>query len=70
MKGFKTTNEYADTLSGDFYEKCPKAVFAALAVSLGLLTCDEDFSKVESALIDEWKALHAAGIVPQKPINK
>lgn len=67
MKGFKTTNNYADALSGEFYEKCPKAVFAALAVSLGLLACDENFLKVESALIDEWKALHSAGIIPQKP---
>ena len=65
----KLSNEYVENaLSGDFYEKTPKAVFAALAVSL-ILAQDENFCTVEKRLKDEWEILFENGIVPQKPLK-
>lgn len=60
-------NSYAQAL-GELYEKMPKAVLAAIAVSYA--THGGDFlEEVKERIMDEWKALHAAGIVPQKPIE-
>lgn len=66
---FKTGNEYQNLINPLFYEKCPKAVFAAIAVSYmvnhGIVQMDE----VTVALLDEWKVLHGNEIVPQKAPN-
>lgn len=61
----KTLNEYVGTL-GTLYSKTPKAVFAAIAVST--LTCGGDeLDKARARLLEEWRILHQAGIVPQAP---
>ena len=62
----KLGNEYALAVGGELYEQIPKAVWAAIAVSA--LTCGGD--QLEDAaprVAREWDALHAAGIVPQRP---
>ena len=64
MKGFKTSNEYAQQIRN--YEAIPKAVLAAIAVSA--LTCGGDWLEEATDRINaEWLVLHEAGIVPQKP---
>ena len=67
MTGIKVLNEYARTVES--YDAIPKAVWAAIAISA--LTSGGDYlEESESRVIEEWKALHEAGIVPQKPIKK
>ena len=66
---FRTTNEYQRLIVD--YDKIPKAVLAAIAVSaLNLAFCEDDLDKVNEALINEWNVLHSAGIIPQKPIRE
>ena len=61
----KTTNSYARAL-GTSYERCPKAVLAAIAVSA--LTCGgEHLDEAASRVREEWALLFANGIIPQKP---
>lgn len=65
---FKQSNEYARLV--DNYDKIPKAVFAAIAVSaLNIAFCEDDLSKINEVLINEWNALYNSGIIPQKPIK-
>jgi hypothetical protein len=60
----KTFNEYAAAVDG--YNRIPKAVFAAIAVSS--LTQGGDYLvETNDRLLREWWALYSAGIVPQKP---
>lgn len=61
------SNQYQKLLKE--YDKIPKAVLAAIAVSYALLRTDEDFEKVEEEIKREWAILHQNGIVPQKPIR-
>lgn len=68
----KTMNEYAAVIDGvhgakdNVYEVAPKAVIAAVAVSL--LSCGGDnLDAARDAFIREWWTLHENGIVPQKP---
>lgn len=73
MSGIKVLNSYCKELGLDFYERVPKAVFAAIAVSL--LTCGGDFldegqEATRKRVLDEWTALHSNGIVRQKPIKE
>ncbi len=69
----KLYNEYADALGAKFYDRTPKAVFAAIAVSAlakgadGLLARDWPTSEVQALVLREWAVLHENGIVPQKP---
>lgn len=64
-RGIKLSNTYADAVK-DIYEDCPKAVFAAIAVSLA--TCGGDhLDSAEQLVIEEWQILYDNGIVPQKP---
>ena len=65
----KKKNAYQEVLSQGFFEDCPKAVFAALAVSYASRQYEEDFTKVEAELKNEWRLLYQNGIVPQKPID-
>lgn len=63
-----TNNEYAASL-GRLFSKCPKTVFAALAVSFG--TQGGDFlSEATDRLLEEWQILFENGIVKQKPPKK
>ena len=70
MPGTKILNSYCFEMGQDLYESTPKAVFAAIAVSL--LTCGGDWLEegqeaTRKRVIDEWTALHNSGIVKQKP---
>ena len=59
------SNEYQETL-GKVFDKCPKAVIAAVAVSV--LTTGGDFiEEAQRRFIAEWWALYEAHIVPQRP---
>jgi hypothetical protein len=64
----KLTNEYIQLL-GPLYEETPKALLGALVVSLLSRQLEGSCvaAEIQSALLDEWSALHANGIVPQKP---
>lgn len=64
---FKTENEYQNLLKN--YDKMPKAVLAAIAVSYALRQVEEDFGRVEEEIMNEWRVLHSAGVVPQKPVK-
>jgi hypothetical protein len=61
----KIENEYSRAL-GKVYSKTPKAVIAAIAVSLLLKENGEDFMGIADAFIKEWAVLQQNGIVPQK----
>ena len=62
----KTMNVYQKALDSRLYTDCPKAVFAAIAVSS--LTQGGDFLEEATArLAEEWWILYENGIVPQKP---
>lgn len=62
----KTENEYQKAISANLYEKTPKAVFAAIAVSLLANYAGIDFENIDNAILDEWAILNRNGIVPQK----
>lgn len=66
MKGVKVQNSYARALP--FYSKIPKAVIAAIAVSFASRG-GEDMLGMSQAILREWEALHANGIVKQKPLK-
>lgn len=70
MRGFKTENDYQKMVSKEFYEKCPKAVLAALAVSFALNHQGNDEELIEEALLNEWGLLHKQNIIPQKPYRE
>jgi hypothetical protein len=48
------------------YDRIPKAVLCAIAVSL-LSTGGENMEGVEARLVEEWRILHQNGIVAQSP---
>ena len=59
-------NTYQKQISRELFERTPKAVFAALAVSYFINT---DVEHIDAALLDEWKLLNQQGIIPQTPPN-
>jgi hypothetical protein len=68
MRGMKIGNEYAQQLRSR-YAKTPKAVLAAVVVSLLVKQSGkEDFDGVLDAFVQEWAILHQNGIVSQKPL--
>jgi len=58
-------NEYAAALGG-LYATTPKAVFAAVAVSV-LTGCRDDLEEARELMVKEWRLLHGLGIIPQAP---
>ena len=59
-------NVYIDAMGRKLFERCPKTVLAAIAVSS--MTSGGDFlDKASERIIDEWWALYVNGIVPQRP---
>ena len=61
----KLHNDYAAVL-GDLFDEMPKAVLAAIAVSLA----SEGGNSLDDAparIAGEWEALYLNGIVPQRP---
>ena len=70
----KLRNEYSRQIDPGLYERTPKAVFAAIAVSLLANMGDGrdnpdgvNFEDMGQAVLDEWQILHDNGIVPQSP---
>lgn len=61
----KIGNEYQSQYPA--YENTPKAVIAAVALSLAKRLCEDDECKAATLLSEEWATLHQAGIVPQPP---
>jgi len=61
-------NEYAAALRG-LYATTPKAVFAAVAVSV-LTGCRDDLGEARELMVKEWRLLHGLGIIPQAPPPK
>jgi hypothetical protein len=65
----KKSNEYAEVIS-EIYDRIPKAVLAAIAVSFSLILNEgQDFDQVQDTILTEWRILNVNGIVPQKPIK-
>lgn len=65
---FKQRNNYIDAM-GKRYADTPKAVWAALALSLAFrLSGDGDMEEAMKLLGGEWSTLHTGGHLPQKPI--
>jgi hypothetical protein len=65
----KKSNEYAEVIS-EIYDRIPKAVLAAIAVSFSLILNEgQDFDQVQDTILTEWRILNENGIVPQKPIK-
>ena len=61
----KLDNEYVKTIPADVYADIPKAVWAAIAISLA--TCGGDtLDDAARAVVHEWAILHTNGIVPQQ----
>ena len=59
-------NGYARAVPERVFDSCPKAVWAAIAVSFA--TCGGDhLDEAEQRIVNEWWTLYDAGIVPQKP---
>ena len=56
-------NEYAALIGLDLYERTPKAVLAAIAVSYTI----NSEGDAREYVLSEWATLHHAGIVPQAP---
>lgn len=68
MRGIKQNNDYQRMVK--HYDKMPKSVLAAIALSLAFIAVEEEsFDKANARIAEEWEALHANGIVPQKPIR-
>lgn len=66
MSGIKLMNEYSGVIDDELYEKIPKAVLAAIAVSY-LSGGGDHLDKAQDELLEEWRVLYEGGIVPQKP---
>lgn len=61
----KQLNSYAEFLGG-LYDTIPKAVFAAIAVSM-VTNGGDQLDEAAQRLIAEWRILYDNHIVPQKP---
>ena len=72
----KLRNEYVAAM-GEWYDRTPKAVFAAITYSYGALLRPNtggdgpltDSEHIIAEVIKEWDVLHKNGIVPQKPVQ-
>jgi len=63
----KRHNEYLPVL-GKLYDDTPKAVFAAIALSLSFIDIEgRGWEQAVTRLKAEWLALYNNGIVPQRP---
>jgi hypothetical protein len=64
------SNKYIEAFDIPLYADIPKAVWAALAISLvmRLEALDtDDMERIKVVLKEEWQALYANRVVPQKP---
>jgi hypothetical protein len=62
----KIHNEYSTQLESGLYDRIPKAVLAAIAVSLTSVG-GEELERAQKRIMWEWECLHMNGIVPQTP---
>ena len=62
----KKLNNYVLGIDRELYDKTPKAVWAAIAISYATGGGD-DFEIGPANIAREWQALHKSGIVPQEP---
>lgn len=60
-------NQYQQAIAPALFDTCPKAVFAAIAVSFLALQSGDSFEFINGELLREWEVLHKQGIVPQAP---
>lgn len=60
------SNEYQKLLGEDF-DKIPKAVLAAIAISLANRITSDNFEESLAVVRSEWWILYENKIVPQKP---
>ncbi len=60
----KKLNEYSDAYPNYYY--APKAVIAAVAFSLAMRLCEDNWELAQEMIEDEWDALYPR-IVSQKP---
>lgn len=70
----KRLNEYVWHGLPTDYDRTPKAVYAAIAVSFAMILQGEGSDEERLALAadfiqDEWGKLHAAGVIPQRPLR-
>ncbi len=49
------------------FDKTPKSVIAAIAISFALRLLDDNLDAAAEMIADEWQTLHQNGIVPQRP---
>lgn len=63
----KQSNDYARVLDRDLYDKMPKTVLAAIAVSFAT-ELSGDISEAQDKILEEWRILNLNKIVPQKPL--
>lgn len=63
----KQGNKYAQQFGGE-YERIPKAVFAAVALSFAARYCRGDLGGGTLHFLAEWQVLHENGIIPQIPV--
>lgn len=49
------------------YDRTPKAVLAAVAISLAMRLSEDDPQRAVALCRDEWRVLHIAKIVRQRP---
>ena len=61
-----TGNEYMDFL-GDDFDRMPKAVLAAIAVSLASRLTSDNKEEAANLIRREWWILYQNGIIKQKP---
>jgi hypothetical protein len=53
-----------------WFDGCPKAVLFEMCRHMAMLACgEENADKAFTRMQDEWTALYAAGLVPQRPYN-
>lgn len=64
----KVSNEYAEEL-GSLYDRIPKAVLAAIAVSYAS-NGGYDMEHAVDNILAEWQCLHNNHIIPQKPVQQ
>jgi hypothetical protein len=68
----KLRNSYQEVLDRDVFDRMPKAVLAAIAVSFANQIAGaediESFDGCQARILDEWRILNQNGIVPQRPI--
>ena len=62
----KARNNYVDGIPLQLYNRIPKAVWAALALSYASQG-GENFNGVMDKIFDEWSKLYLNDVVPQKP---